>query len=73
MAKKNLKVEVDTENVDVNVERKDGNTKVDIDTKNLDIEVSKTTDNVEVKVDAQGGLLKFIGKIIAKVITKRIK
>jgi hypothetical protein len=29
MAKKNLKVEVDTENIDVKVERKDGNVKVD--------------------------------------------
>jgi hypothetical protein len=29
MAKKNLKVEVDTENIDVKVERKDGEVKVD--------------------------------------------
>lgn len=73
MAKKNLKVDVDTKNVDVHVERKDGDTQVKVDTKNMDIEVSKTTENVEVKVDAQGGLLKMVGKLIAKVITKRIK
>jgi hypothetical protein len=73
MAKKNLKIDIDTQNVDVHVERKDGATNVDLDTKNMDIKVSKTPDNVEVKVDAQGGLLKMIGKLIAKVITKRIK
>ena len=73
MAKKNIKVDVDTQNVDVHIERKDGATKVEVDTKKMDIEVSNTPDNIEVKVDAQGGLLKMIGKIIAKVITKRIK
>jgi len=36
MAKKNLKVEVDTENIDVKVERKDGEVKVDYDSKNIE-------------------------------------
>jgi uncharacterized beta-barrel protein YwiB (DUF1934 family) len=73
MAKKNLNVKVDTDNIDVNVERKDGDLKVNYDSKRLDVEVNKTTDNVEVKVDAQGGLLKFVGKILKKVLLRKIK
>lgn len=73
MAKKNLKVDIDTENVDVHVDRKDGELKVNYDSKKLDVEVNKTADNVEVKVDAQGGLLKFVGNILKKVLLKRIK
>ena len=73
MAKKNLKVEVDTENIDVKVERKDGEVKVDYDSKNLDVKVEKTADNVEVKVDAQSGFFKLVGKILGKVLLRRIK
>ena len=73
MAKKNLNVKVDTDNIDVNVERKDGDLKVNYDSKRLDVEVNKTADNVEVKVDAQGGLLKFVGKILKKVLLRKIK
>ena len=73
MAKKNLKIDIDTENVDLHVERKDGELKVDYDGKKLDVEVNKTADNVEVKVDAQGGLWKFAGKILKKVLLRRLK
>jgi hypothetical protein len=73
MAKKNLNVNVDTENIDFNVERKDGELKVNYDSKKLDVQVNKTADNVEVKVDAQGGLLKFVGNIIKKVLLRRLK
>jgi len=73
MAKKNLKIDIDTQNIDVNIERKDGELKVNYDSKKLDVEVNKTADNVEVKVDAQGGLIKFVGNIIKKVLLKRLK
>ena len=73
MAKKNLNVNVDTENIDVNIERKDGDLKVNYDSKKLDVQVNKTADNVEVKVDAQSGLLKFVGNIIKKVLLRRLK
>jgi uncharacterized beta-barrel protein YwiB (DUF1934 family) len=73
MAKKNLKVEVDTENIDVKVERKDGEVKVDYDSKNLDIKIEKTAEKSEVKVEANGGLLKLAGKIISKILLRRIK
>jgi len=73
MAKKNLNVNVDTENIDVNVERKDGELKVNYDSKKLDVQVNKTADNVEVKVDAQSGFFKLVGKILGKVLLRRIK
>ena len=73
MAKKNLKVEVDTENIDLKVERKDGELKVDYDSKNIDVKVDKTADKVEVKVDSQGGLFKIVGKIVKRILLKRIK
>jgi hypothetical protein len=73
MAKKNLKVEVDTENIDVKVERKDGELKVDYDSKNIDVTVDKTADKVEVKVDSQGGLFKIVGNIVKKILLRRLK
>lgn len=73
MAKKNLKVEVDTENIDVKVERKDGEVKVDYDSKNIDIKVEKTAEGSEVKVESNGGIFKLVGKILKKVLLRKIK
>lgn len=73
MAKKNFKVDIDTEKVDLKVERKDENLNVDYDSKKLDVKVNKTADEVEVKVDAQGGLLTFVGNIIKKVLLRKLK
>jgi uncharacterized beta-barrel protein YwiB (DUF1934 family) len=73
MAKKNLKVEIDTENIDVKVERKDGELKVDYDSKNIDIKVDKTAEGSEVKVETSGGLFKIVGKILSKILLRRIK
>jgi len=72
MAKKNLKVEVDTENIDVKVERKDGELKVDYDSKNIDVTVEKTAEGSEVKVETNGGVFKLVGKILKKVLLRRI-
>jgi len=73
MAKKNLKVDIDTEKVDLKIERKDGDLKVDYDGKNIDVTVDKTADKVEVKVDSQGGLFKIVGNIVKKVLLRRLK
>ena len=59
--------------IDVKVERKDGEIKVDYDSKNLDIKVSKTAGGNEVKVEAKSGIFNLIGKIIGKVIFKKLK
>jgi hypothetical protein len=73
MAKKNLKVEVDTENIDVNIERKDGELKVNYDSKNLDVTVEKTAEGSEVKVETNGGLFKIVGNIVKKILLRRLK
>jgi hypothetical protein len=73
MAKKNLNVNIDTDNIDVNVERKDGELKVNYDSKNLDVTVEKTAEGSEVKVEANGGFFKLVGKILGKVLLRRIK
>lgn len=73
MAKKNLKVDIDTEKVDLKIERKDGDLKVDYDGKNIDVTVDKTADKVEVKVDSQGGIFKIVGNIVKKVLLRRLK
>jgi hypothetical protein len=73
MAKKNLNVNIDTDNIDVNVERKDGEVKVNYDSKNLDVTVEKTAEGSEVKVEANGGFFKLVGKILGKVLLRRIK
>jgi hypothetical protein len=73
MAKKNLNVNIDTENIDVNIERKDGELKVNYDSKNLDVTVEKTAEGSEVKVEANGGFFKLVGKILGKVLLRRIK
>jgi hypothetical protein len=73
MAKKNLNVNIDTDNIDVNVERKDGELKVNYDSKNLDVTVEKTAEGSEVKVEANGGFFKLVGKILSKVLLRRIK
>ena len=73
MAKKNLKLDIDTDKVDIHVERRDGDLKVDFDGKNIDVKVDKTADKVEVKVDSQGGLFKIVGNIIKKILLRKIK
>jgi len=73
MAKKNLNVNIDTDNIDVNIERKDGELKVNYDSKNLDVTVEKTAEGSEVKVEANGGFFKLVGKILGKVLLRRIK
>jgi hypothetical protein len=46
---------------------------VKLDTKNLDVKVTKTDDKIEVKVDAEKPLLNFVGKILGRYITKKLK
>ena len=51
MAKK--KITIDTDNVDVNLEKDGTNIKLDIDTKNVDIHVLKGEINKEFKLDSK--------------------
>lgn len=51
MAKK--KITIDTDNIDVNLEKDGTNIKLDIDTKNVDIHVLKDEVNKEFKLDGK--------------------
>jgi hypothetical protein len=46
---------------------------VKYDGKKLDIEIKKQNGETEIKVEAQTGILKTIGKIIGKILLRRIK
>ena len=52
MAKKKT-VKIDTENVDINLEKDGTNIKLDVDTKNVDIHVLKDEVNKEFKYDSK--------------------
>jgi hypothetical protein len=52
MAKKKV-VKIDTDNVDVNLEKDGTNIKLDVDTKNVDIHVLKDELNKEFKYDSK--------------------
>ncbi len=43
------------------------------DGKKLDVEINKTLEKTEVKVEAETGILKFIGKLLAKVLLRKVK
>ena len=52
MAKKKV-IKVDTDNIDVNLEKDGTNIKLDVDTKNVDIHVLKDEVNKEFKLDGK--------------------
>lgn len=52
MAKKKI-VKIDTDNVDINLEKDGTNIKLDIDSKNVDIHVLKDEVNKEFKLDSK--------------------
>ena len=69
---KQVKVAVDTPNVDVTFNKEDENNKeFNLDTKNLDVTVKKDGENTTVEVKSEKGLLKYVGKLISKVVLKR--
>jgi hypothetical protein len=69
---KQVKVVVDTPNVDVTFNKEDENNKeFNLDTKNLDVTVKKDGENTTVEVKSEKGLLKHVGKVLSKIILKR--
>ncbi len=69
--KKDLDISIDTKNIDIDIERKDGVFTADIDTKNVDVQIRKDAEGTKVDVQSEGKLGEFIGKIIARRITKK--
>jgi hypothetical protein len=69
---KQVKVAVDTPNVDVTFNKEDENNKEFVlDTKKLDVTVKKEEGVTTVEVKSENGLLRQVGKILSKVILRR--
>jgi len=56
--KKDVSVDIDTKNVDVQIERKDGELTATIDTPIIDVQIEKKEGKVKVKVKADEKLVK---------------
>jgi hypothetical protein len=64
--KKNISVDIDTKNVDIKIERKDGELEASIDTPILDVEIEKKNDKLKVKVKADENLVKAFRNLRTK-------
>ena len=71
--KKKVDVEIQVNDASLEIHKDDQNAKVVLDSKNLDVEVTKTDDSVEVKVDAQNPFLGFVGKVLGRYVSKKLK
>jgi ABC-type molybdate transport system ATPase subunit len=71
--KKKVDVEIQVNDASLEIKRDETISEVKLDTKNLDIEVTKTDKEVKVKVDAEKPLLNFVGKILGRYISKKLK
>ena len=69
----NIDVVYDGKNKDIEYHKDNDNHQFKYDGKKLDVEVIKKEGEINVKIDAETGFLKFIGKLIAKVVGKRFK
>lgn len=69
--KKDLDISIDTANVDIDIERKDGKFTAKLDTKKFDVTIAKDENGVEVDVTATTKFGQSIGKIITRVITRK--
>ena len=70
---KDLDVSADTKNIDVEIHNNKDTKEFKYDGKRLDIDIKKDAKGVEVSLNAETGLLKWIGKIISKVVLRRFK
>lgn len=64
--KKDVSVDIDTKNVDIKIERKDGELEASIDTPILDVKVEKKDDKLKVKVKADENLVKTFRNLRTK-------
>ena len=71
--KKKVDVDIQVNDASLEIHKDETISEVKLDTKNLDIEVTKTEDQVKVKVDAEKPILNFVGKVLGRYITKRLK
>ena len=69
--KKNVKVIVDTEKVDIQIEKKEDSKEFKLDSEKLDVQVKQDEKGTEVIVESESGLLKKLGTFISKIFVKK--
>jgi hypothetical protein len=71
--KKKVDVEIQVNDASLEIKRDETINEVNLDTKNLDVKVTKTDDKIEVKVEAEKPLLNFVGKVLGRYLSKKLK
>lgn len=69
---KKVNVVVDTPKVDVEVNADGEKKEFKLDSEKLDVNVVKTEEGTSVTVDAKNPLLKIAGKLLSKVLVKKL-
>jgi hypothetical protein len=59
-------------NIDVTVKKEGDNIDIKVDTEKLDVNVVKTEEGTSVTVDSKNPLLKIAGKLLSKVLVKKL-
>jgi len=59
-------------NIDVTVKKEGDNIDIKLDTEKLDVNVVKTEEGTSVTVDSKNPLLKIAGKLLSKVLVKKL-
>lgn len=62
--KKDLDISYDGQNVDFDIDRKDGKFTADIDTKNLDVQIERTDEGTKVDVQSTNKFWGWVGNIL---------
>ena len=70
--KKDLDINVDTKNIDVKINRKDGKTKIEVDTNIVDVTIDNDGNESKVDIKVEEGL-GFAGKVLKSITRKIIK
>ena len=70
--KKDLDINVDTKNIDVKINRKDGKTKIEVDTNIVDVTIDNDGNESKVDIKVEEGL-GLAGKVLKSITRKIIK
>jgi hypothetical protein len=59
-------------NIEVTVKKEGDNIDINLDTEKIDVNVVKTEEGTTVTVDAKNPLLRIAGKLLSKVLVKKL-
>jgi hypothetical protein len=71
MAKKNVKVTVDTDKVDIEIKKDEESKEFKLDSDKLDVHVKQDEKGTEVVVEAESSFMKKIGNFISRIFVKK--